>query len=112
MGLIDKVTTVSKKIKNDRDIKDVSIKLGEECGEVQGIVSILTGLSSYKKARCNDLVDELVDVFINVVDIGFLFYGKRFRNLFHRRLRLKLRKWEEKYQLQEEHEREGVSATE
>lgn len=112
MGLIDKVTTVSKKIKNGRDIKDVSIKLGEECGEVQGVVSILTGLSSYKKVRCNDLVDELVDVFINVVDIGFLFYGKRFRNLFHRRLRLKLRKWEEKYQLQEEHEREGVSATE
>ena len=32
MGLIDKVTAVSKKIKNNRDIKDVSIKLGEECG--------------------------------------------------------------------------------
>lgn len=84
-----------KKIKNNRDIKDVSIKLGEECGEVQGVVSI------YKEVKNNDLVDELVDVFINIVDIGFIFYGKRFRNLFHRRLRLKLKKWEEKYQLQQ-----------
>lgn len=39
MGLIDKVTAVSKKIKNNRDIKDVSIKLGEECGS--------TGSSKY-----------------------------------------------------------------
>lgn len=102
MGLIDKVTAVSKKIQNNRDIKDVTIKLGEECGEVSGVVSILTGLSSYKKVDKNDLIDELVDVFINVVDLGFLFYGKRFRNLFHKRLRLKLNKWEEKYNLQNE----------
>ena len=77
MGLIDKVTAVSKKIKNNRDIKDVSIKLGEECGEVQGVVSIMTGLSSYKEVKNNDLVDELVDVFINIVDIGFYFLWKK-----------------------------------
>lgn len=51
MGLIDKVTAVSKKIKNNRDIKDVSIKLGEECGEVQGVVSIMMDYLPTKRLR-------------------------------------------------------------
>jgi hypothetical protein len=106
MGLIDKVIRVSKKVKNNRDEKDIAIKLAEESGEVMGVVSIMTGLSSYKPIKENDLVDELVDVFINIVDLGFKVYGKRFRNLFHRRLRLKLKKWEEKYNLQKESDEE------
>lgn len=100
MGLIDKVTALSKKIKNNRDAKDIAIKLGEESGEVLGVVSIITGLSSYKEVNKLDLVDELVDVFINIVDLGYFVYGKRFRALFHQRLRVKLRKWEDKYNLQ------------
>lgn len=100
MDVIKHVVEVGESIKNGRNLQDVAIKLAEESGEVSGCVSIMTGLSDYKNIEPNDLADELVDTFINIVDLGRLAYGSDFQLIFQERLKVKCEKWIEKYNKQ------------
>ena len=92
IDVIEHVVEVGKSIKNGRTTQDIAIKLGE--------ISIITGLSDYKKTEALNLCDELVDTFINVVDLGVSVYGDDFQKLFEERLKVKCDKWIEKYNKQ------------
>lgn len=95
--MIQEIMEVGSSIQNGRTIQDVAIKLAEESGEVMGAVSILTGLSSYKKIDTMDLCDELADTLINIVDLGRLTYGVNFPELLQASVTKKCQKWKEKY---------------
>lgn len=96
IDVIEHVVEVGKSIKNGRTTQDIAIKLAEESGEVMGEVSIITGLSDYKKTEALNLCD----TFINVVDLGVSVYGDDFQKLFEERLKVKCNKWIEKYNKQ------------
>lgn len=100
IDVIEHVIEVGKSVKNGRTTQDIAIKLAEESGEVMGEISIITGLSDYKKTEALNLCDELVDTFINVVDLGVSVYGDDFQKLFEERLKVKCDKWIEKYNKQ------------
>lgn len=95
--MIQKIMEVGSSIQNGRTIQDVAIKLAEESGEVMGVVSTITGLSSYKKVGDMDLCDELADTLINIVDLGRLAYGVNFPELLKESVTRKCEKWKEKY---------------
>lgn len=95
--MIKEIMDTGCSIQNGRTLKDVAIKLAEESGEVMGVVSILTGLSSYKKVEEMDLCDELADTLINIVDLGRLAYGSEFPTLLAESVTRKCEKWKSKY---------------
>ena len=98
MDILERILNTSKRMEgNGKTLKDAAIKFGEESGEVLGVVSILTGLSSYKEVHPLDLCDELADVLTNVVDLGFIHYGEGFLNLLSKSVDKKCKKWEDNY---------------
>lgn len=96
--MIQEIMEVGSSIQNGRTIQDVAIKLAEESGEVMGVISTITGLSSYKKVEDMDLCDELADTLINIVDLGRLSYGVNFPELLENSVKRKCKKWKDNYE--------------
>ena len=98
MDILRYVLGISKEMKyKEKTLKDAAIKLGEETGEVMGVISVLTGLSSHKTIDNLDLSKELADVFLNIVDIGYLNYGERFLEMFEKSIIEKSKKRQDNY---------------
>lgn len=105
MDVIDKCLETSSLIKNDRDIKDVTIKLMEECGEVAQEISKL-GISKYKANKDeiafikSKAVSEASDAFNCIVDLVYLLCNKdkeMAKEALTDFIKLGLEKWESKY---------------
>lgn len=95
LNIIPKITKVSEIIKNQRTIKDVAIKVGEEVGEVMAEVSKITGHTKYKEGE--GLIEEVADAVITLIDLLWIYKEDYAIYKFAQVVEEKLDKWETKY---------------
>lgn len=96
MDVVIEIIDASLTVQNDRTLKDVVIKAGEEMGEVMAEVSKLTGHTKYKEGGDN-LVEEVADTVIALVDLVMIYGGFTAADKFRKAVITKTNKWKEKY---------------